>query len=75
MYLREEILRIDHRFNDKFAIFGHYMKDDVSQTYGTSLWSGSNVPERWHRFDQSGLPLCAACHILDYADDFERSGL
>ncbi len=42
--LREEILRIDHRFNDKFSIFGHYMKDDVSQTYGTSLWSGSNVP-------------------------------
>jgi hypothetical protein len=44
VYLREEILRIDHRFNDKFSIFGHYMKDDVSQTYGTSLWSGSNVP-------------------------------
>lgn len=42
--LREEILRIDHRFNDKFSIFGHYMKDDVSQTYGTSLWSGDNVP-------------------------------
>ncbi len=44
VYLREEILRIDHRFNDKFNIFGHYMKDDVSQTYGTSLWSGSNTP-------------------------------
>jgi hypothetical protein len=42
--LREEILRIDHRFSDKFSIFGHYMKDDVSQTYGTSLWSGDNVP-------------------------------
>ena len=42
--LREEILRIDHRFNDKFSVFGHYIKDDVSQTYGTSLWSNSNVP-------------------------------
>jgi hypothetical protein len=42
--LREEIIRIDHRFNDKFSIFGHYMKDDVVQNYGTSLWSGSNVP-------------------------------
>jgi len=42
--LREEILRIDHRFSDKFSIYGHYMKDDVSQTYGTSLWSGDNVP-------------------------------
>jgi hypothetical protein len=44
VYLREEILRIDHRFSDKFAVFGHYMKDDVSQTYGTSLWSGDGVP-------------------------------
>ncbi len=23
--LREEIVRIDHRFNDKFSIFGHFI--------------------------------------------------
>ncbi|MEO8663129.1 MAG: TonB-dependent receptor, partial [Bryobacteraceae bacterium] len=42
--VREEIVRIDHRFSDKFGIFGHYISEQISQTYGTSLWSGSNVP-------------------------------
>jgi hypothetical protein len=42
--LREEILRIDHRFSDKFSIFGHYLKENSAQTYGTSQWSGDNVP-------------------------------
>ena len=42
--LREEIVRIDHRFSDKFNIFGHLIYESSSQTYGTSLWSGDNVP-------------------------------
>ncbi len=42
--LREEVVRIDHRFSDKFNIFGHYMRDDVSQSYATTLWSGSAQP-------------------------------
>jgi Carboxypeptidase regulatory-like domain/TonB-dependent Receptor Plug Domain len=42
--VREEIVRIDHRFSDKFWIFGHYISEQISQTYGTSLWSGDNVP-------------------------------
>ncbi len=42
--LREEIVRIDHRFSDKFSIFGHYVAEQVSQTYGTTQWSGDNVP-------------------------------
>jgi hypothetical protein len=42
--LREEILRIDHRFSDKFNVFGHFLKESISQTYGTSVWSGDNVP-------------------------------
>src|SRR5581483_9377284 len=42
--LREEIVRIDHRFNDKFSIFGHWVSESVSQTYGTSQWSTDNVP-------------------------------
>jgi hypothetical protein len=42
--VREEIVRIDHRFSDKFWIFGHYVAEQISQTYGTSLWSGDNVP-------------------------------
>jgi hypothetical protein len=42
--VREEIVRIDHRFGDKFWLFGHWIQEQISQTYGTSLWSGSNVP-------------------------------
>jgi hypothetical protein len=42
--VREEIVRIDQRFNDKFWMFGHFISEQISQTYVTSLWSGSNVP-------------------------------
>jgi hypothetical protein len=42
--VREEIARIDHQFNDKFWIYGHWVSEQISQTYGTSLWSGDNVP-------------------------------
>src|SRR5579884_3560157 len=42
--VREEIVRIDHRFSDKFQIFGHYIAEQVGQTYGTTQWSGDNVP-------------------------------
>jgi len=42
--LREEIVRIDHRFSDKFSVFGHFVKEAVNQTYGTTQWSGDNVP-------------------------------
>ena len=42
--LKEEIVRIDHNFNSKFSIFGHYVAEQVSQAYGISQWSGANVP-------------------------------
>ncbi len=42
--VREEIFRIDHNFNSKFSIFGHFVDEKISQTYGTSQWSGDNVP-------------------------------
>jgi hypothetical protein len=41
--VREEIVRIDHRFSDKFSIFGHWVDEAISQTYGESQWSGDNV--------------------------------
>ena len=43
-YLREEIARVDHTFNSKFSIFGHWISEQISQGYGTSQWSGDNVP-------------------------------
>jgi hypothetical protein len=41
---KEELVRIDHQFNDKFSIFGHWISDQAIQTYGTTQWSGDNVP-------------------------------
>lgn len=43
-YVTEEIVRIDHQFTSKFSIFGHWIAEQVSQTYGTTQWSGDNVP-------------------------------
>src|SRR5205807_10288583 len=40
----EEIVRVDHRFSDKFWVFGHFVHEQISQTYGTTQWSGDNVP-------------------------------
>src|SRR6267378_2425938 len=42
--LREEVVRIDHNFSSKFSVFGHYIAEQVTQTFGTSQWSGDNVP-------------------------------
>ena len=42
--LTEEIARIDHTFSSKFSVFGHWVSEQVSQTYGTTQWSGDNVP-------------------------------
>ena len=42
--VREEIVRIDHNFTDKFSIFGHFLDEKISQGYGKSQWSGDNVP-------------------------------
>jgi len=40
----EQIARIDHQFGEKFWIFGHWVSEQLSQTYGTSLWSGDSFP-------------------------------
>jgi hypothetical protein len=42
--VRDDIVRIDHKFNDKWAILGHYMHDTVTQTYGVPFlgWLSAN---------------------------------
>jgi hypothetical protein len=40
----EEIVRIDHEFNSKNTIFGHFVAEQISQGFGTTMWSGDNVP-------------------------------
>ena len=42
--VREELLRVDHQFSDKFWIFGHWVQESTSQSYGPPQWSGVNVP-------------------------------
>jgi hypothetical protein len=42
--VKEEIARIDHQFTDKFSVFGHWISEQVTQGYGTTQWSGDNVP-------------------------------
>ena len=42
--VKEEIVRVDHAFSDKFSVFGHFVAEQISQGYGTSQWSGDNVP-------------------------------
>jgi hypothetical protein len=47
---KEEIVRIDHTFTDKFSVFGHFIADQALQTYGTTQWSGDNVPSIGNTF-------------------------
>ena len=42
--LTEEIARVDHTFNSKFSVFGHWVSEQISQTYGTTQWSGDSSP-------------------------------
>src|SRR5438876_9653107 len=42
--LREEVSRIDHNISSKFSVFGHYIAEQVTQSFATSQWSGDNVP-------------------------------
>jgi hypothetical protein len=42
--VKEEIARIDHNFTDKFSVFGHWISEQISQGFGTSQWSGDDLP-------------------------------
>jgi hypothetical protein len=48
--LREEIARIDHQFTSKFSVFGHWVSEQVAQTYGTTQWVADNVPSVFNTF-------------------------
>jgi Carboxypeptidase regulatory-like domain/TonB dependent receptor len=42
--LKEEMVRIDHHFSDKFSVFGHFIAEQIAQGYNTAQWSGDNLP-------------------------------
>jgi Carboxypeptidase regulatory-like domain len=48
--VREEIVRIDQNFTDKFTMFGHFVAEQITQGYGTTQWSGDNVPTGANNF-------------------------
>lgn len=42
--ITEELARVDHKFSDKFSIFGHWVSEQTTQGFATVMWSGDNVP-------------------------------
>jgi len=41
---RQDIVRVDHYFNDKVHFFARGMQDDTPTVYPTGLWAGNNYP-------------------------------
>src|SRR5882724_8582475 len=62
--LKEEVVRIDHNFNSRFSVFGHFIAEQVSQGYSISQWSGANVPTVGDTF---GNPSYSAVVHTTYA--------
>ncbi len=42
--VREDIARIDHSFNAKYQLMGHYLHDTLDQEYFPPLWGDSSYP-------------------------------
>ncbi|MGA8159163.1 MAG: carboxypeptidase regulatory-like domain-containing protein, partial [Acidobacteriaceae bacterium] len=42
---RQDLVRVDHYFNDKLHFFARGMQDDVPETLPTGLWGGANYPD------------------------------
>ncbi len=40
--VREDVVRIDHNFNDKYHLMGHWIHDSMDQTIFPSMWDGDN---------------------------------
>jgi len=60
--LKDENLRIDHHFTDKFTVFGHLIAEQIDQGYATPMWSGDNVPTIGNTFNNP--TYSAVGHII-----------
>jgi hypothetical protein len=49
-HVREEIARVDHNFNSKFSVYGHWVSEQIAQNFGTAMWSGDNLPTASNTF-------------------------
>ncbi|HKR30450.1 MAG TPA: hypothetical protein VJT08_08235, partial [Terriglobales bacterium] len=62
----EEVTRIDHSFSDKFQVFGHFVAEQISQGFGTTQWSGDNVPTIGDTFgNPSYSAVVHATHMIN----------
>jgi TonB dependent receptor len=62
-YVKEEIVRVDHTFNSKVALFGHFVDEQISQNYGTTMWTSDNVPSIGNTF---GNPAYSAVVLVTH---------
>ena len=44
IFVRDDVVRIDHHISDKWQLLGHYLHDSVSQSYAQPMlgWSGAS---------------------------------
>jgi hypothetical protein len=57
---REELVRIDHNFNDNLRMFGHFIHDSWSTDTATPLWgNGASFPTVGTNFVGPGVSLVA----------------
>jgi hypothetical protein len=42
--VREDLFRIDHTFNEKWNLFGHFIHDANDSVQATPEWQGDNIP-------------------------------
>jgi hypothetical protein len=50
-YVREDVVRIDHIFSDKFHLLGSWIHDSMSQTIIPTMWSGDTYSTVGDVFD------------------------
>ena len=43
-FIREDVVRIDHSFDSKFQLMGHYLHDAMAKSFYPPLWGDSSYP-------------------------------
>jgi hypothetical protein len=43
-FVREDVVRVDHDITDRLHLMGHFIHDQMSQTYYPDMWSNDSYP-------------------------------
>jgi len=62
-FLKEEIVRVDHTFNDHWSIFGHWIGEQFVQDDIPSRWDWATLPTASDTFGNPGYH--AVVHLTD----------